>query len=421
MVFLVLFWMRQPFIFKYEYNATANLLSFKDFKGLTENSVQQKYLTKFFFLNTAHSLIIDEEATDDGRINVRTDRKQLLQLLTILNNHTELFEVIFMDIFIPEIKSETDRELIAVVDKLKEKNKIVTANIVIDDFIDVKRKLRKDDKAPRLVKDMRSSLIYKRKVQPNVFGSHLSAPLYYPLSMNDAFYKFHHNLEIDGEYIKQAPLVLKEIIHQKKAKTPFLWNTLYFYKNDFSLYQNIDIPEMILSSDDLFDFNLNEDIQNIGNLDSWIVFDGEFLIDKLKSEPEKIIIVGDMALGDIHYTLAGRTEGPLIVANSLITLLEDYNKFSYTYLLYLIFSFSLISYLTFYPEVLLRLSKRRFKFRTIDFLYHYILGKAKYFLLFIATLIGLYVFKHYMFLLFTLTYIYILGIIIKEYKRKKRT
>lgn len=417
MILLVLLWMRQPFIFKYEYNTTENLLSFKDFKGFTENSVRNKYINQFFFINTAHSFIIDDEASETGKLNVRTDRQQILELLKILNKNPDVFEILFLDVFIPEIKSESDKELILVVEKLKEKNKIVTANIIVDDFIDPNKEALQNDKAPRIVKQMKSSLKYQRENHPNIFGEHLSGPLYYPLSMNDAFYKFHHSVKINKDYIKQAPLLLKEIKEGKKAKKPFFWNTLYFYEDDFSLYQNIDIPEMILSSNDLYDMNMNSTFQNTGNLDTWIELDGEILLDKLRSEPGKIIVIGDMALGDIHYTLAGRTEGPLIVANTLISLIEGHNKLSYPYLLYLIFSFGLVSYLTFYPEVLSNLKEKQFRNRAINFFYHYLVDKSKYLVLFFATLIGLYVFKHYMFLLFTLFYIYVVGLIIREYKR----
>lgn len=419
MIFLVFCWMRQPFIFKYEYNATENLLSFKDFKGMTENSLRNKYVNKFFFLNTSHSLITDEEASEDGKINVRADRKQLTELFQILQKHPDLYDIIFMDVFIPEIKSDEDTELIEVVAALQDQRKIITANIVVDDYIDRRKEVKSNNRQPRIFKQMKASFKYKKENVPNIFGSEFSAPMYYPISMNDAFYKYHHNLKIEGTYTKQAALKLYENLTNKSARNPFLWDVLYLYQDEYALYQNIDIPEMVLSSEDLFDIHSHENFQNTGNLDMWIDFDGEFLIDKLRSEPGKIIIIGDMALGDIHYSLAGRTEGPLIVANTLISLLEKNNRLSYLFLGYLWLSFSLVSYLTFYPEILENLKTKNFRLRLFNFFYHYLLDKANYLVLFIATLIGLYAFKHYIFLLFTLFYIYIVGLIIKEYKRNR--
>ena len=64
----------------------------------------------------------------------------------------------------------------------------------------------------------------------------------------------------------------------------------------------------------------------------------------------KTIIIGDFS-GDLHPTYSGKVPGSLILTNLIIGFLKGDNQLSLSWLLFMLLSFSLLSYLVFYPPI----------------------------------------------------------------------
>ncbi|MDD3459022.1 MAG: hypothetical protein PHO74_06060 [Weeksellaceae bacterium] len=411
MVLLVFILQKLPVIFNYEVNLTHNLWETEFYARFGKVKDHDKFAQKFFFVNTARSFEIDDEAPS-GTANLRTNREQLLSVLKSLNANKNDFEVIFLDIFVPEASSETDEELQKVVAELKQHKKIVTVTHVVNYYEPMSN-------LPSLVQSIKFHSNDYTLYEGNAFGDSLSGPAYYPLSNSDAFFKFTYNVRIEDELRKQAPLLLYECISDKTAKNPFLFGLFYKYNGDGRFYQNIYIPKIILNNNDLHYFKTEEFAQNAEFL-SELAVDEEFLQDKLSREPGKIIFIGDLSFGDIHYAKGARISGSLLVANTMIALMEAHNRISILYLIFLVLAFAVISYFTFWPKMLKKENQRKIRFRRLNSVYRYMISKSNYLILLATSLIGIFIFKQYIFLFFILIYIFLLNKTIGFLDRKKQ-
>ncbi len=410
MILLVFILQKSPIIFNYEVNLTQNLWETEFYARFGKVKNQNQFTQKFFFINTARSFEIDDE-TPSETANLRTNRAQLLSVLKTLNENKDDFAVIFLDIFIPEAQSATDIELQKVVGELKQHKKIVTVTNVVNYYEPMTN-------LPSLVKSIRFHSNDYTLYEKNMFGDALSGPAYYPLSNSDAFFKFNYNVRIENKSRKQAPLLLYECIDSKTAKAPFGFGLFYKYNGDGRLYQNIYIPKIILDNNSLHYVKDETSAQNAEFLNE-LADDEEFLTDKLSREPGKIIFIGDMSFGDVHYAKGARISGPMLVANTLIALMEANNRISYLYLIFLVFAFSAVSYLTFNPKILETESRRKIKFSLLHSIYQYLISKSNYLILLGATLVGIFIFNQYIFLFFNLIYIFLLSKIINWNKKSR--
>lgn len=398
MMLLTFIWLRQPYIFDFEFGLTKDVIDIEYYLRGAETQNKDKYLNKFLFVNTSNSLEIDDSGVN-LESNVITSRNQLKEFLKILKNNQDHYQLIIFDVFIEQLNTKTDSALANVIKKLKQNNKILTTNIV-EEYIS-----QTDD-------------IFT-KITPNAFGQNLSGPTYYPKSISDAFYKFSYQFKSNSVDIKkQLPILAYECIENTKANKPFLFDMFYTYKNKQGIYQNFYIPRIRLSNDDIIINSEGNNLNNTINL-NWYYDAEESILETLKTRPKPIIIIGDLFYGDSHYATSGLIKGPLIIANTIIPLLESENKLHFSYILFLIVVFSLVSYLAFFPSWKNNI-QGRFSITWINQIVDFVLDKLHYIILLIATLVGVFFFNHYIFLLFNVTYIYLLENLLNFIKKRTK-
>ena len=406
MIFLSLIWIRQPMTFDYEFEATKDVLDFEYYSRFKTIKGKENYKDRFLFINTAHSLEVYD--SEEFESNVRTNREQLLKVLKQLNINSNKFEVAILDLHIEHPESPIDEEITEVVSSLKRKNKIVTLSKIVT-----------SNKISSFSRNNKDSI----EISNSIFGNKLHGSFFYKFSNSDAFYKFDYTLNIRNDKIKQAPLLAYECITNKKSNSPFFFNLFYTYNGIPKLFQNTYIPKMVLGFDDLsYEDDEQKNIKtNIVNLDSVAEVE-TYIADKINKKCKKnsIIIIGDYLLGDSHYTTSGLTRGSLLIANTLIALLEGNNQFSLWYLFFLIFSFSLVSYYTFYPNLYETFKSKEIKNKYIRTIVNLILDDINYVILIIATFVGIYLFDHYIFILFFTIYIWILERLMRLYTLIKK-
>lgn len=409
---MVFLWLRQPVIYDYEFGLTKKLSEIEYSTRMGKVKYRDEYKKKFLFVNTAHSLITDDEVAENEP-NVRTNPAQLATVLENLYQHKNLYDIIFLDVYFPFAKSKEDSALISIVHRLQEAKKIVTVTQVLQE--------EPQDNEAHLPDWIKIFQTYKDntrlQVNPNMFGNQFSAPAFYPLSNIDAFYKFIYNIEIDGKLHKEAPLLMYENIKQQTANSPFMMGVFYRYKGNSSIYQNIYPPRIILTDEQL-EWDKKEHFGNRVNLDFLADFGEESLVLRLKDGEKKIIFIGDLVYGDNHTTAQGKIKGILIVANALIALLENTNQLSYAFLVFLFFLFALISYLTFYTHHRELLKKEFVRNPLLNKMIIFVIERANYLILFLGTLVGIFIFNHYLFLLFNTIYLFLLEKIIGWYRDK---
>lgn len=413
MVFLTFLWLRQPVIFDFETGITKGINDIVYYFNLGKNKTYDQYKNKFFYINTTHNLILDQNAPY-YLPNVRTNRKDLVVLLDSLDRHSDAFESIFLDVFISEVEDSTDQALVNIVKRLQYKQKMIAVSEIVDN-------IDRSYKQPELLRSIHSYFKERNTfLFPNVFDPEYSGPVYYPLSNSDAFYKITYNFEVEEERVSQAPLKMYEAISERKAKPPFFLNLFYKYENLPGVYQNIYAPPMVIGMQDLSYGNNPLDYQNLENMEVFLEDGFAFLLQKLKEDSEKkIIIIGDFVFGDDHHSSVGRIKGPLIAVNSLIALKSESNKLSIKFIWFLVFSFFLVSYFSFYPEVISGLSKKNYKHYFTNTVFVYIVRKMKYLILFVSTIIGVLWFNYYLFLFSCLIYIYFVSHIVKWWRMRK--
>lgn len=410
MILLVFFWMRQPFISDKEFGLTAKLVEEGDKYRWNKEKVKKKYLEKFFFINTSHSLEAYDEAPFDWSSNVITNRGQLLSVFKKLENHTDKFDLVFLDVYIDahrndSVGAQIDAELAAVISRLKKKEKVITVSNISD-------YLGSSFPAPR-VESVDRVLTNKLVYEPNIFGDDLSGSAYYPPSLGKSFYRFQYQMKVDDREIKQASMLMYELAMNDRAGNPFLFDLFYKYENQPGVFQNITIPRMKLKDSDLKTGVLLKNKEGV-EMEKPVVMnlnllydEDETLLEEIISHfPNQIIVIGDMNFIDNHETTGGVVAGPVVVANTLITLFEKENKLHFLYFVFLFFAFAAVSYFTFYPEVTQKLKAKKFKYEIIGYPYHYVMGKLNYFILFVTAILGLVIFKAYIYFFFSFFYVF---------------
>lgn len=106
---------------------------------------------------------------------------------------------------------------------------------------------------------------------------------------------------------------------------------------------NYYIPDLRISQ---FDLTVKREYPFI-NLTDAMYLDDETISALVK---DRIVIVGDFLANDNLETLTGEISGPLLLANIYLSLREGEHLLSWTYLLFLICSFTLVSLIVFLPD-----------------------------------------------------------------------
>ncbi len=146
----------------------------------------------------------------------------------------------------------------------------------------------------------------------------------------DKFIKFKL---IQTDSLKSIPLKMYEDLHQKKMEIG-----TYFFRIGNKFVLNSFIVDFKIWSYDLSENSeYKYDIINLG--------DFEFLPDSAlkKLTNNRIIVIGDYDLNDVHETIYGRMSGPLILLNTFLALENEDNVISPFFVLYLFICFFLIS------------------------------------------------------------------------------
>ncbi len=149
----------------------------------------------------------------------------------------------------------------------------------------------------------------------------------------DKFIKF--KLVQDDSLITTPVKIYQDIYNQKI-------NPGIFYKLDNKYILNSFIVDFRIWSYDLSEnSSYKYDYMNIG--------DFQFLPDSAfqKLLKDRILVIGDFELNDIHETVYGNMSGPLILLNTFLALEKGQNRLSIFYLIFIFVSFTLINYYVF--------------------------------------------------------------------------
>ena len=149
----------------------------------------------------------------------------------------------------------------------------------------------------------------------------------------DKFIKFKL---VQSDSLITTPLKIYQDIYNKKVEHAFL------YRLDNHYILNSFIVDFRIWSYDLSDnSSYKYDYINIG--------DFKFLPDSAfhKLLKNRIILIGDFELTDIHETIYGDMSGPLILLNTFLAIEKGENRLSVFYLIFIFISFIIINYYVF--------------------------------------------------------------------------
>lgn len=420
MIGMMLFWIRQPFIFDYEFEICKDLIDLEYVIRLGNTQGENEYQNKFLYLNTSNNKELEIENQETSKS--RTSRKELQKTLNILANNSTKFKVVLLDIFLDKPDNQNDsirvKDSVGIINFQKTIDRLEGKIVITNEVINAE------------YTTINQSPLKTKKENIGIAT--------YNKSLSDAFYRFDFSKKIDedNQYHKQTPLITYELLEKKNATKPFFFGLFYKYndKNDHHIYQNIIVPKMTLldgnkisnrslmnSQNDSLYFGIpflnkksHKDVNyyDIGEFNDLYY---ETAFDKLKNP---IIIIGDFD-SDIHYTTNGQVSGPLVLANCIISLYNKSNKLSVWYILFVITSFTFISYLTFFYLPFERQDKFKSNMNWLNSIINFLINEVNFIILILVTLIGIFVFKYYMFLFFNTIYLMIISKIINwNIKRK---
>jgi len=149
----------------------------------------------------------------------------------------------------------------------------------------------------------------------------------------DKFIKFKL---VQGDTLITTPLKIYKGIYNQEIEQGF------FYKLNNKYILNSFIVDFRIWSYDLSDqSSYKYDYINIG--------DFQFLPDSAfhKLLKDRIVVLGDFELNDIHETIYGDMSGPLILLNTFLAVEKGQNRLSVYYLIFIFLSFVLINYYVF--------------------------------------------------------------------------
>ncbi|MEN8118860.1 MAG: hypothetical protein ABFS35_00850 [Bacteroidota bacterium] len=258
---------------------------------------------RFLFVNVAWEKQLIEKLDNDGfpvGNQVITNRKSLSRFFSRINQKPDNHKYLICDISFVD-PSENDMELQVEFDKL--------TNYTVSYHKD-------ENDIP----------------QDPIFNVSKSISDYTTFNV-DKFIKFKL---VQSDSLITTPLKLYQEIYNKKMEQGF------FYRLNNRYILNSFIVDFRIWSYDLSDeSSYKYDYMNIG--------DFQFLPDSAfhKLLKDRIIVLGDFELNDIHETIYGDMSGPLILLNTFLAVEKGQNILSIYYLIFIFLSFILINYYVF--------------------------------------------------------------------------
>jgi hypothetical protein len=333
-------------------------------KKLTARKQDKPDRKRFLFVNVAWEKQLIEKLDKEGfplGNQAITNRKKLAEFLNRINNEPVNHKYLLCDInFIDP--SENDEDLQQEFDQLK--NYITSYTPVVGETDS-------------------STILNTRKA---VSG--------YETYNVDKFIKFKL---IQTDSLKSIPLIMYEDLHQKMMEIGD-----YFFRMDSKFVLNSFIVDFKIWSYDLSqNSEYKYDIINLGDFD--------FLPDSAfkKLTNNRIIIIGDYEVDDIHETIYGRMSGPLILLNTFLALENEDNVLSPFFVLYLFICFFIISGYCLDFET--RHKKKLYLFKVKNHLVEEALGFLAYlFLLALVSSISFFLFNIHLTILLFASYLYFL-------------
>lgn len=149
----------------------------------------------------------------------------------------------------------------------------------------------------------------------------------------DKFIKFKL---VQSDSLITTPLKIYQDIYKQKIE-----QGLFYRLNNHYILNSFIVDFRIWSYDLSENSNYKYDYINMG--------DFQFLPDSAfhKLLKDRIVILGDFELNDIHETIYGNMSGPLILLNTFLAVEKGENKLSIYYLIFIFLSFVLINYYVF--------------------------------------------------------------------------
>ena len=258
---------------------------------------------RFLFVNVAWEKQLIEKLDVDGfpvGNQAITDRKSLSEFFSRINQKPNNHKYLICDISFVD-PSENDMELQAEFDKMN--------NYTVSYHKD-------ENDIP----------------QDPIFNVQKSISDYTTFNV-DKFIKFKL---VQSDSLITTPLKIYQDIYNKKIEHAFL----YRLNNHYIL--NSFIVDFRIWSYDLSDnSSYKYDYINIG--------DFKFLPDSAfhKLLKDRIVLIGDFELSDIHETIYGDMSGPLILLNTFLAIEKGENQLSIFYLIFILISFTIINYYVF--------------------------------------------------------------------------
>jgi hypothetical protein len=379
------FWIvNLPLVLAHEYSIMSEILHIKHLV-LHPFQKTEPITEKYLLIDVSRNAQLVYGDNDSLTNEAITDRRKLANALEILNNNADKIKFIVCDILFDmplgedSVSKASDKALANVIQKLSEKNIIV---------VPVEYYTKEDS------------------ISKSIFKSKIGLAQYNP-SFNNSFYKYRF---IEGGKHKQIPLILFEEFNNTKAsKYSFLGLDLFKLNNEVHL--NRIIPTYKYYPEDLI---VDESYFYLGEFDDYMIGDNN-----------PIIIIGSFEKDDFHNTLIGKMNGSLILINLLEGLKMGATKLSWNFIFLLFLCYFFVAYNTLFKQANHDLQHASHEHKSIrksilqaalDWLAHH----RNFVMLFSFMLIALFVFNQYIYFLSVATYILILELILKFYRKLKR-
>jgi len=363
-----------PFIYEDEQYLVQATSVVKKFLIRTQTKPDRK---RFLFVNVAWEKQLIDKFDDQefllGKQAV-TDRKKIAGFLRRINSEPINHQYLLCDIHFID-PSDNDEELQHEFDKLK--NYIVSHS-------------------PNINEEDSNTVINTKKA---VSG--------YETYNIDKFIKF---TLVQSDSLKSIPVRMYEDLYHKKLEID-----KYFFRIENKFILNSFIVDFKIWSFDLSENSeYKYDLINLG--DFLYLPDSAFK----KLTQNRIIVIGDYEVNDVHETIYGRMSGPLILLNTFLALENEDNVISPFFVAYLFICFFIIS--GYCIDFKTRQKKGLYLMKAKNHLIDEALGFLAYlFLLALVSSISFFLFNIHLTILLFSSYLYFLDFANKHLYNKRLT
>ena len=322
MLLLTLLWMNSPLVYEDEY-FLVRILTLA--KKVILNSESKPDPEKFLFINVAYNKELIPhygEAGEELGDEIITDRNVLANILKNVNECNQNPKMVVLDVVL-ESPSQNDSILEYYAQKLGNKF-IVSAN-------------ENEGKVIAPIIDVPYGLASYTTVQEGLLGV-----------TSDAFFKYQPLKDTDT---KNISVKVFENVYKTKIESGLLWNK----ENGDFLFKSFIIDQPIR----YYDLFLAPQEKRYPMLyaNDFNVLPKEIIQELIKN---RLVYVGDFELSDMHETIYGQTPGSLILANQLIALEREEHKIPFLWLIFMVFSFGVLTYEAFWQKNVIQIAIFKF-------------------------------------------------------------